>query len=360
MSLLKTLTGHRLLNGGQVASYYIGDAGDYKTGGDRAYIFLTTGQYSGTVNLDVPHYAATGLAFVNATSKITDSGSGLVTFLTNDIVVVKGSANNDGVYTVATGGVAGEIVVNETLTNEAAGSVIKLYKRAAHSNNVVRDTRTSNEWSRYTSNAEDVGVASDGQLSWYDAATCYVLHGAAADLQMIAATNTLRIVGGAGEIATYDVGDPIVCSGFADADNNLPGWVIQSVTINGADLDLVLGPPDSNKLADLADEAAGGARDIKLVCRSIGGYVAAANVASLGGYTDWRIPDDVELINLRNMEAPNALPDATAFPSWPATYVWSSTTLPSNTSVAMLVLFSSGYVSYSTKSTAYVGALVRG
>jgi hypothetical protein len=81
----------------------------------------------------------------------------------------------------------------------------------------------------------------------------------------------------------------------------------------------------------LATEAVGGTRSIKFVCRSIYGYVSAMNVASLGGHTDWRIPYDLELANLRDMQVPSAVPNATAFPSWPADYVWSGTTYPADT-----------------------------
>ena len=90
-------------------------------------------------------------------------------------------------------------------------------------------------------------------------------------------------------------------------------------------------------------------------------YCAAANVAELGGYDDWRIPNDLELKNLCNMEAPNALPDSTAFPGWStANYYWSSTTLPNNTSTAMHVIFYNGHVSNATKAAAYFASLVRG
>ncbi len=89
-------------------------------------------------------------------------------------------------------------------------------------------------------------------------------------------------------------------------------------------------------------------------------WATAANVAELGGYSDWRIPNDVELASLRNMEAPNALPDTTAFPGWStATYYWSSTTQPINTSYAMNVIFANGYVRDNTKTTTYFASLVR-
>ena len=90
-------------------------------------------------------------------------------------------------------------------------------------------------------------------------------------------------------------------------------------------------------------------------------YVAAANAASLAGYTDWRIPNDLELVNLRDMEATTAAPNAAAFPSWPTDdYVWSGTTRPSDTSVAVLVHFYLGSVSGNIGVATYYAALVRG
>jgi len=90
-------------------------------------------------------------------------------------------------------------------------------------------------------------------------------------------------------------------------------------------------------------------------------YVAAANAAALAGYSDWRIPNDVELQSLREMEAGNANPDATAFPSgWTTITVWSSTTQPNNTANAMATLFLPGSNGNQTKTTANFCALVRG
>lgn len=90
-------------------------------------------------------------------------------------------------------------------------------------------------------------------------------------------------------------------------------------------------------------------------------FVAAVNVAALGGYTDWRIPNDLELINLRDMEQPNAAPDAAAFPGWPTSdYFWSSTTLPYAVDYAMIVNFNNGYVLNDNKTGIRLVALVRG
>ena len=92
---------------------------------------------------------------------------------------------------------------------------------------------------------------------------------------------------------------------------------------------------ESIAFTTLATETAGGTRGIKLVCDSIFAYVAACNIATVGGYTDWRIARDLELANLRRMGntitgtvQASAVPNVTMFPSWPSDdYVWSSTAI---------------------------------
>lgn len=69
---------------------------------------------------------AATISFETATKKIKDSGDGLAIFETGEILVVSGSALNDGYYTIATGGVAAEIVVSEALVEEAAGASVTL------------------------------------------------------------------------------------------------------------------------------------------------------------------------------------------------------------------------------------------
>ena len=69
-------------------------------------------------------YTAETVAFVNATSKITDSALAFDMFPTGNRITVSGSTSNDGTYTITTGGVAAEIVVSGTLTDEAAGSTV--------------------------------------------------------------------------------------------------------------------------------------------------------------------------------------------------------------------------------------------
>lgn len=72
----------------------------------------------------VAYYTAATIAFVEATKKITDSANGLKGFKTGDTILISGSTDNDGTYTVATGNVAAEIVVTEALVNENAGATV--------------------------------------------------------------------------------------------------------------------------------------------------------------------------------------------------------------------------------------------
>jgi len=71
--------------------------------------------------VSVLEYTAS-MAFVASTKKITDAANGLAGFVTGTTIKVTDTANNDGIYTVVTGGVAAEIVVTETLVDEGANS----------------------------------------------------------------------------------------------------------------------------------------------------------------------------------------------------------------------------------------------
>lgn len=88
-------------------------------------------------------------------------------------------------------------------------------------------------------------------------------------------------------------------------------------------------------------------------------YVDAANSAGLGGHADWRLPTEFELIQLCDMEAPNANPNATYFPTWSASLVYSSTTGPNLTTGAMYALFGSGLVTRQDKALTGLVILVR-
>ncbi len=92
-------------------------------------------------------------------------------------------------------------------------------------------------------------------------------------------------------------------------------------------------------------------------------FALAANSALLAGYSDWRIPSDIELVSLRDMEQPTAAPDATTFPSWPTSdNFWSSGTRPDNTLNGVALFFLSGNIAVGSAKSGnnYFVALVRG
>lgn len=74
----------------------------------------------------------TTISFTSATKKISDSANGLAQFRTGDTIYVSGTSGgtNNGFFTIATGGVAAEIVVNETLTTQSAGSSVTITQAA--------------------------------------------------------------------------------------------------------------------------------------------------------------------------------------------------------------------------------------
>ncbi|MDO8671244.1 MAG: DUF1566 domain-containing protein [Dehalococcoidia bacterium] len=243
------------------------DDGYYEKGLAKAYSILTTGDYSGTSNIDLAHYAggAGAIAFVAATKKITDTGNGLAQFKTGDKIICSGPAEaaNILILTVATGNVAGEIVVTEDLTNETPAGVVTIKKREAHSNNCVLDLNTGLMWSRYV--ADKMGTTSAGLMPW------------------------------------------------------------------------------TGQLYDIFQ------------------YCAAANTASLGGYTDWYVPDLFQLGTLAVLEGAGTAPDATAFPSWPVGEVFSSSTAPGATTYANTLNCAPGSAfSGALKTAAKYCVLVRG
>jgi hypothetical protein len=90
-------------------------------------------------------------------------------------------------------------------------------------------------------------------------------------------------------------------------------------------------------------------------------YAAAANAASLGGYTDWYVPNRNQLISLIDGEAPSGAPDSTAFPSYPvSSTTHSSSVLPGITTQNITANFNNGNTSSGVKTSTAYCLLVRG
>lgn len=315
-----------LLKTGQTTAYSVFDDGDQEIGVASGY---TVNAIAGNTDIQVAHYAGNQIGFAGVgTDEIQDGAGGLVTFLLNDRVVVKGSLLNDGVtFTVTVAGVAGHFHVAPNIVPEAAGRMISLYKVAAHSNAVVTDNKTGRMWSRNTSTGERVGVLSNGTLNWYDVATRYAIYNVANTVSCIMPGNIFRVIGGAA-LTQFHVGDCIQVAGFANPVNGLPNYYVVSAVANAGNLDITVNP--GNEVL-IAEGAVGDA--IYLVCRSIYNYMAGARLAGLSGYTDWRIPNKPEGLSLMDDEAPSVYPNAVAFPVWPR-IVWSSTTSANVTTAA--------------------------
>jgi hypothetical protein len=90
-------------------------------------------------------------------------------------------------------------------------------------------------------------------------------------------------------------------------------------------------------------------------------WCAAVNTASVGGYSDWRVPNANELTTILDCEAPNGWPNATAFPSLSTTTsYWTSTTVAGATTYAVHLDFVNGFQYRTAKNGLNFVLLVRG
>jgi hypothetical protein len=76
---------------------------------------------------------------------------------------------------------------------------------------------------------------------------------------------------------------------------------------------------------------------------------------SLGGFTDWRLPNVKELKSIADMTVYSPAINATYFPNTQSSTYWSSTTCAPNTTYAWYVLFTNGSTTnYNKTNTGYV------
>ena len=214
-------------------------------------------------------------------------------------------------------------------------------KTHALSNNCVKDNRTGLMWARYVP-AADIGPANNGLLFWEQ----WTLSGKT-DISFASATKTINSV--AGELDTG-----ALCAGrkFTVAGSGSNDGTYTVVSNDGTDLVTV---------EALVDEAASAAITIATVDDLIWDALEQANTNELGGYSDWRIPNYLELPTIVNMGESNPCIDTTVFPSTPAAYHWTSSTRPDGSTGAFLVYFLNGYVITSVKKTGkYYVRFVRG
>lgn len=321
------------------------------------YQVNTTGIWNLTTPVYLPTLARNDIAFVAAGPTIT-AAAGLDVVKTGDVIRIRGSGLNETEYTVAIGNVANLITLTGPPVDEAAGAWITIAKQALQSNNVVVDLNTSRPdkppvtWLRYGSySPAKLGAASDGKLLW--TATAVSIHAANNDLKVTTGGEgraTYTIIGGFGEVLKYWPGYSYSFTIFAGAAAKLPGYRCISVTVNGADLDILMDTGNQT----VATEAGPINGVINLSCNGIFSFANACIQAQVGGYSDWRVANAFELMSLGKLESATVPFDSTAFPSQPNTYgIWTSSTQKSDTTKA-------SYLATSTAGRIFMGTNQKG
>jgi hypothetical protein len=216
-------------------------------------------------------------------------------------------------------------------------------KTHALSNNCVKDNRTGKMWARYVPTG-DIGPAGDGKLFWKQ----WTLSNKT-DISFDQATKVINSVAGDFDTGALCVGRKVAITGAAQAGNNQT-VTVTAITANNMTVSEVI-----------VDEAAGASVSLATVDDLIWDALDQANANSLGGYTDWRIPNYLELPSIVNLANCNPCIDTTVFPSTPTTYHWTASTYPCNSSNAFIVTFGNGSVGYNNKQTdKYYVRFVRG
>ncbi len=381
MSLRQPRRAGLLLATGQT-TVYSGEADDafYLKGLLKSYTILTTGAYSSTSNVDLTHLARNDISFTAPVAQaetatvvgtITTTGNATFTVTAaNSPALAAGKAISVGVVELddaaAVAGKARTVLgadgdVAAFFTVGGAGADVILTALATAANDTTMN------------------------LAYIDG-TCVGLTADATSTDTTA--GALGILTCAGQMGVFKVagGETIVVTGSTSNNLTLTTTAAgaNTVTVTGATVteaagdNVVIAKREAHSNNCVLDNNTGlmwsryassavGVLGTGLMpwtgqTYDIFAYAAAANAAAVAGYSDWRIPNDMELASLRDMEVPMCEPDTTAFPSWPITdSVWTSTTYPYHTGKAMLIYFVAGYISYGVKATeTYFTALVRG
>ena len=196
-------------------------------------------------------------------------------------------------------------------------------KTNALSNNCVKDNKTGKMWARYVSTA-DIGPATDGKLFWEQ----WTLAAESCTFATLGDTITAA-AGNPFNVDALCIGRKITITGTVNNNGVVTVTNIVDNVITTAE-NLTDEGPINTTFATLDD----------LILDALD----QANANSLGGYSDWRIPNYFELASIVNLGNCNPAIDTATFPSTPATYHWTSSTSPCNTAYAFYVSFTNGTI----------------
>ena len=182
---------------------------------------------------------------------------------------------------------------------------------------------------------------------------------------LLLATGQITQYGGMADDGLYEVGEPhhyiLLTSGQYSGTVNITLNGKTDIKSNNCVMDdstglmwsrtasLIVGPTSSGALPWTTNGSGEG----------IFSYMSAANAANLAGYSDWRIPNVYELFCNTELEATDSRPNVSFF-SWPASVLYSSTTVPSTIANALTVNFNSAQIVSTVKTNTAFTTLVRG
>lgn len=201
-------------------------------------------------------------------------------------------------------------------------------KTHALSNNCVKDLNTGRMWARYVP-AADIGPATNGKLFWEQ----WTLAAESCTFATLGDTITAA-AGNPFNVDALCVGRKITITGTVNNNGVVTVTNIADDVITVAE-NLTDEGPINTTFATLDD--------------LIWDALDQANANSLGGYSDWRIPNYFELASIVNLGNCNPAIDTTVFPSTPSDYHWTSSSNPCDTAYAFRVTFYSGVISYYVK-----------
>lgn len=224
-------------------------------------------------------------------------------------------------------------------TGDQSGTTTIVINGKTHnlSNNCVRDNAVLRNgkpivWARYVPVA-DIGPAADGQLFWkqwtltdkttisFDAASKEIRDSAAGfNVSALCDNRRFTIVG--------------------STDNN------ETFNVNGTPTTSVIVVDETP-----TDEVAGATITLATVDDLIWNLRDQANANSLGGFTNWDIPNVRELFSALDFGIYAPLVDHTVFPSAPSSKYWSSTTKHTDTGTAFRLDLHAGILNVDQKTT---------